>query len=229
MNYLLLDYCIITPHCRYFLPRTTHDTATTGAVFAYASRLWSPYNATKAAEYLDRAKLCLSFLDKYANATPSNGFVNPPGFISGVYSDPIDTDNRAWLAAELYRTTCQVAYGSSYVAYITQQNRVDLGQNEFVDFGKPAAWAFYHSGKECTGNGFASEPPSFTVVRSKVFTALTSSVLGSYDQIYSNTYQNVGRTGTISDPRYFGYALYARFFDLLPQMFPNGSDGASFL
>lgn len=157
-----------------------------------------PYNTTKAAEYLFRAKLCWSFLEKYTNATPSNGFVNPPGFISGVYSDPIDTDNRAWLAAELYRTTCQVAYGSRYVAYITKQNRVDLGQNEFIDFGKPAAWAFYHSSRECTGNGVAtSEPPSFDVVRSKALSALTSSVLGTYDQIYSNTYQNVGRTGML--------------------------------
>ena len=157
--------------------------------------MWLPYNATKAAEYLFRAELCWSFLEKYPIATPTNGFVNPPGHISGVYSDKIDTDNRAWLAAELYRTTCQLSYGSSYVAYITLQNRVDLGQNEFIDFGRPAAWAFYYSGRDCLVNGFSSEPPTFDVVRAMAFSALSSTVTGTYSQTYSNTYQNVGRTG----------------------------------
>jgi endoglucanase len=65
--------------CRYFLYRTTHDTATTGAVFAFAARLWSSYNSTLSEIFLERAYLAWTFLEKHQNATPSTGFLNPPG------------------------------------------------------------------------------------------------------------------------------------------------------
>ena len=66
---------------RYFMSRTTHDTATTGAVFAMASRLWSPYNTQLSEVLMERALRAYQFLQQYPTATPAEGFVNPPGLI----------------------------------------------------------------------------------------------------------------------------------------------------
>jgi endoglucanase len=70
---------------RYFLSRTTHDTATVGAVFALASRVWAPYNQEYAQQLLAKALLSYSFLQLYPTAVPATGFENPPGQLFCVY------------------------------------------------------------------------------------------------------------------------------------------------
>lgn len=100
---------------RLILYRTTQGTATAGAVFAAASRILAPYNASFASILLKKAKLAWQFLQNHPLNSPEGGFVNPPGHISGPYYGPDDTDNRAWLAAELYCTTCITSFGQEYV------------------------------------------------------------------------------------------------------------------
>lgn len=187
---------------RFFLYRTTHDSATAGAAFALASRMWAPYDATLSALFLQRARLAWDFLQVHSTASPEGGFVNPPGHVSGPYPDIDDTDNRAWLAAELYRTTCDSVYGDSYVAYIAAQNNiVALGGNDFVDFRLEALWAFYYSGTTCASSS-TSEPSSYATVRALIYSALKRSVDGSKSMAVKNPYRNVGR---LDVPEWIGW------------------------
>lgn len=174
---------------RFILSRTTHDTATAGAVFAAASRIWAPYNATYAAILLKRANRSWQFLRNHPLNSPDGGFVNPPGHISGPYYDIDDADNRAWLSAELYRTTCITSYGSDYVQFIRNaSNKVALGGNEFTDYRLEALWAFYYS------SSCPNEPASFAKVRATIVTAMKSTMNGQLTSTLGNTYHNVGRT-----------------------------------
>lgn len=177
---------------RFFMARTTMDTATVGATFAIASRLWAPYNASFAALLLNRAKLAWSFLQKYPTNTPAGGFVNPSGHISGQYYDADDADNRAWIAAELYRTTCQLSYGQKYVDYVVSNNNViGMLSNDFVDYGLEAAWAFYYSSSSCSGK--VTEPTSFATTRAVVYSTISTVISTFQQQTLNNPYRNLGR------------------------------------
>ncbi len=179
---------------RYFLPRTTHDTATAGAVFAQASRVWSVYNNDFSLEMLRRALLSWNFLQVHPSATPADGPTNPAGHISGPYPDTNDADNRAWLAAELYRTTCSASYGQAYVDYvIAAGNKVPMGGNDFCDYGIEGAWAFIYA-------ACPNEPSSFVTVRNLAKAAIKSSADGNYARTMGNTYNNVGRTDVPGKP-----------------------------
>jgi hypothetical protein len=110
------------------------------------------------------------------------------GHISGPYPDTIDTDNRAWLAAELYRTTCDATYGQKYVDYIVNAGYVvAMGGNDFTDFGVEAAWAFYYA------SSCSTEPSSFAQVRTAVRARLLSSAKYYKKDTLSNVYRNAGR------------------------------------
>jgi len=159
------------------------------AVFAAASRLWAPYNATYASILLSRAYRSQLFLQNHPLNSPQGGFVNPPGHISGPYYDIDDTDNRAWLAAELYRTTCITSYGEEYVQFIQNSNNVvAFGGNEFTDYRLEALWAFYYS------SSCPNEPASFSKVRSTILTSMKNTMKGQVTTTLGNTYHNVGRT-----------------------------------
>lgn len=172
---------------RFFMERTTQDTATTGAVFAMASRSWRAYNATLSAVLMHRALLAWDFLEQHPITTPAGGFTNPPGHISGPYPDTNDDDNRAWLAAELYRATCNFIYGDYYIQFIADAgNIVALGGNDFVDYRYEAAWAFYFA--TC-----ANEPETYAFVRRVILGAMKSAVSGNKNMATRNPYKNVGR------------------------------------
>jgi hypothetical protein len=179
---------------RFLLPRTTHDTATAGAIFAMAARVWGNYGRTElAGMFLDRAILAWQFLQARPKASPVGGPVNPPGHISGPYPDIDDADNRAWLAAELYRTTCTVSFGQYYVDYIrNNSNIIAMGGNDFTDFRIEAHWAFYYSSACKTSP--TSEPTSFTTTRNLIAQGFLRNAQGMSSRLYANTYHNVGRT-----------------------------------
>ncbi len=87
---------------RVILPISTAATASCCALFAKASRLYHPHDATFSARCLNAAQRAWSFLEK----RPSDGgFKNPPEVSTKMYSDPDDDDERLWAAVELSRTT----------------------------------------------------------------------------------------------------------------------------
>ena len=135
-----------------------------------------------------RAQLSWAFLQAHPVATPTGGFVNPKGHISGPYPDLDDSDNRAWLAAELYRSTCDQVYGDAYVAFITSNNgNVGMGGNDFTDYRVEALWAFYYA--KC-----ANEPASYAATRKTIYNTMRSSAYGQQGQTLADTYKNSGRT-----------------------------------
>ena len=186
-------------YVRFFLPRTTHDTATAGAIFAQASRFWKTYNTTFSAVLRRRAELAWQFLEDHPTTTPVGGFVNPPGHVSGPYPDVEDSDNRAWTAAELYRLTCDSKYGDRYVSFIAAANNVvAMGGNDFVDFRLQAAWAFYYS--SCP-----NEPTTYTKTRQYIREAFYRNAYGGQSRTLSNTYRNIGRTDV---PEWIGWGSF---------------------
>ncbi|MEW6237034.1 MAG: glycoside hydrolase family 9 protein [Candidatus Omnitrophota bacterium] len=83
-------------------PISTAATAGASAVWAKAARLYSPYDATFAAECLAAAQKAWKFLEIHPN---DGGFNNPDGAITKTYNDKDDSDERFWAAVELYRAT----------------------------------------------------------------------------------------------------------------------------
>jgi hypothetical protein len=127
---------------RYILPKTTHDTALAAAVLALGSRLWQPYDPALAATYLTRAELAWDFLQAHPTAEPTDGFVNPDGVCTGDYNDPDgDADDRAWAAAELYRTTGAAKYHAAFGTY-WRQNSPLWGWNDWQHHQQKASWAY---------------------------------------------------------------------------------------
>jgi len=130
---------------RYILPKTTHDTALTAAVLALGSRLWEPYDSDLAAAYLAGAELAWDFLQAHANVEPADGFVNPDGVCTGDYTDPGgDTDDRAWAAAELYRTTGAAEYHTAFETHWSQNSPL-WGWNEWQHHQQKASWAYVNA------------------------------------------------------------------------------------
>lgn len=87
---------------RYLYPPATASTASACAALAKASRLYSPYDATFAAECFDSATRAWRYLEHYPENQP---FTNPPDTRTRAYSDSDDTDERFWAALELYLAT----------------------------------------------------------------------------------------------------------------------------
>lgn len=99
------------------------------------------------------------FLQQHPSNTPVGGFKNPPGHISGPYYDTEDSDNRGWLAAELFRTTCnstfvelqlvviirvQVALFVAWFVSLTSGNPVSQGtppNSRFSSMQESVFWA----------------------------------------------------------------------------------------
>ena len=153
-----------------------------------ASKLWSRYNITYSKILLDRALLSWKFLINYPNPMPSNGFINPPGHVSGPYPDTDDTDNRAWLAAELYRSTCHVSYGRYYLNFIKHQsNYVAMGGFDFTDYRLEAAYAFYSAKTSCQ-----NEPVDLINLRVLVKQGLFNNVDGNRLSTLNNPYHGPG-------------------------------------
>jgi hypothetical protein len=131
---------------RYILPKTTHDTALTAAVLALGSRLWEPYDSALAATYLAGAELAWDFLQAHPDAEPAEGFINPDGVCTGDYTDPGgDTDDRAWAAAELYRTTGVTEYHTAFGVYWSQNSPL-WGWNDWQHHQQKASWAYVNTG-----------------------------------------------------------------------------------
>ena len=86
---------------RYLYAISTNATANACAVFAKASRLYSPFDATFSAECHEAAQNAWKFLEL---STLKPGFTNPEGTLTQNFQDLDDTDEKLWAAVELYLT-----------------------------------------------------------------------------------------------------------------------------
>lgn len=87
---------------RYLYDVSTNATAAACAVFAKAARLYSPFDATFAAECREAAQNAWKFLEL---TTQKPGFENPEGTHTQNYQDLDDSDEKIWAAVELYLTS----------------------------------------------------------------------------------------------------------------------------
>ncbi len=87
-------------------------TADLAAAAAIASRVFKPFDAVYSAATLAGARKAWNWLGEHPNVT----FRNPPGISTGAYGDNDCSDERLWAAAELWRTTGDIAYGRYFTA-----------------------------------------------------------------------------------------------------------------
>jgi endoglucanase len=92
---------------RYYTPISTSAGANVAAVLAQASRIYRPFDATLADEYLEAARRAYAFV-KAAGATIRPDLTQ---FSTGGYDgNSGDADNRLWAAAELWETTGEPSF-----------------------------------------------------------------------------------------------------------------------
>lgn len=127
---------------RYIAEKTTFSTGHFAAVMAQAYRVYQAYDTAYADTCLSRAVRAWQFLLNHPTAIPVGGFSNLGYGGGGTYGDPGgDVDERAWAAAELYKTTGDTAYHSAF-EYYWLQHAPDWGWNEFQHHQRRASWAY---------------------------------------------------------------------------------------
>lgn len=118
--------------------KTTQSTALFAAAMTMAARNFKTYFPAYADECLNRAKMAWQFLQLHPDASP---VVNVPGISAGPYPDPIDLDNRAWAAAELYKTTGDVAFKNDFLNLYSQIPHQFHATMSWAHHTFKAAWA----------------------------------------------------------------------------------------
>ncbi|ETT63552.1 glycoside hydrolase [Paenibacillus sp. FSL R7-277] len=86
----------------YFSPVSAAATGDFAGVMAMAARIYKPFDEAYAARCLEAARAAWSWLIEHPHVP---GFTNPRGITTGEYGDKVDSDERFWAAAELFRTT----------------------------------------------------------------------------------------------------------------------------
>ncbi|MCF0060203.1 glycoside hydrolase family 9 protein [Dyadobacter chenwenxiniae] len=123
----------------YVSEKTTQSTALFAAAMAMAARNFKKYLPSYADNCLDMAKEAWAFLQLHPETSP---VLNVPGIAAGPYPDPIDLDNRAWAAAELYKTTGEQIYNTAFLncyAQIPHQFHATMSWSQHTF---KAAWAY---------------------------------------------------------------------------------------
>ncbi|MGN7889069.1 glycoside hydrolase family 9 protein [Dyadobacter sp. 22481] len=123
----------------YISEKTTQSTALFAASMAMAARSFKKYNATYAASCLEKARQAWAFLKDHPTPTPP---VDVPGINAGPYPDPIDADNRAWAAAELYKTTGENLYNTDFNEWYSQIPHQFHATMSWQQHTFKAAWAY---------------------------------------------------------------------------------------
>ena len=123
----------------YVSEKTTQSTALFAAAMAMASRNFKKYLPDYANNCLSLAKKAWAFLQQHPETSP---VVNVPGISAGPYPDPIDLDNRAWAAAELYKTTGEQPYHTAFLDYYAQIPHQFHATMSWSQHTFKAAWAY---------------------------------------------------------------------------------------
>lgn len=144
---------------RYYVYKTTHSTAAFAAMMAGASRVYLSYFPESANLYLMAAQKAWAFLQAHPETVPADSKFNPSGIYTGPYPDKFgDKDERAWAAAELFKTTGQSVYQAAYLALRNTQDLplslmgYDAALGNFFDAHPFATWAY------ATANHAATDP-----------------------------------------------------------------------
>ncbi|WP_229214352.1 glycoside hydrolase family 9 protein [Dyadobacter flavalbus] len=96
----------------YVSEKTTQSTAMFAAAMAMAYRNFKTYDLPYANACLDQAKKAWTFLQAHPAASKP---VDVKGIAAGPYPDKEDRDNRAWAAAELYKSTGDEKYHADFL------------------------------------------------------------------------------------------------------------------
>ncbi len=123
----------------YISEKTTQSTALFAAALAMAARSFKNFDAAYAALCLEKARNAWTFLKSHTTPTPP---VNVPGISAGPYPDPIDADNRAWAAAELYKTTGEAQYNADFNEWYSQIPHEFHATMSWQQHTFKAAWAY---------------------------------------------------------------------------------------
>jgi endoglucanase len=104
-------------------------TADFAAVMAIAARVYRPHDPAYAAKTREAAKRAWTWV----SAHPDVLFQNPEGVETGVYGDHSCADERLWAAAELWRTTAEIAFDRYFLEHQAAQRAAITPNN-------PPAW-----------------------------------------------------------------------------------------
>ncbi|HIH09878.1 MAG TPA: cellulose 1,4-beta-cellobiosidase [Candidatus Diapherotrites archaeon] len=195
-------------------PKNTHVTALFAAELAAASRVYKSNDAFEKAYpgYADslllQSEKAWNFLERHPHATPAQGPIRPAGIGGGDYSDPPlddgtegDADNRAWAAAELYKTTGGQKYHEAFVRYWSMLPPL-FGYNEFQHHQRKASWAYATTKNHPVNAGIAKQ------IRDAMRDEIRQE--NQYGFLY-NTQKNVYRNGFRQDViPYLGWGNYTK-------------------
>jgi hypothetical protein len=123
----------------YVSEKTTQATALFAASMAMASRSFKKYFPAHADSCLAMAVKAWEFLAAHPQASAP---VSTPGISARPYPDPEDRDNRAWAAAELYKSTGNAIYNAAFLNYYAQIPHEFHATMSWQQHTLKAAWAY---------------------------------------------------------------------------------------
>ncbi len=126
----------VMPECEteelFVLPPSVTATADFAASMAMAERFYRPYDV----EYADKClNAAIKAYDAQSRMYQPGGFHNPEGCVTGEYEDNVDTDERFWAAAEMYRTTGKKEYREDFERLYREKVPSGYGWREVGSFG----------------------------------------------------------------------------------------------
>ena len=184
---------------RYISEKTTYTTAEYSAIMAMAYRNFKQYWPSYADTCLARSKKAFQFLLNHPQSLPVGGYSPAPGIGSGAYIDSSgDTDERAWAAAELYKSTGDISYQDKFFIYWSHYSPF-FGEWNPIEFHQIPA-------------SFAYATTSYPVDQNKV-DAIKNDFLNNYieAQLVVQTDQNYYRNANRTDvPGWIGWGSFAQ-------------------
>ena len=116
-------------------PVSVTATGDFAAVCAMAVRFYEKYDADYAKKLADAS---VKAYEAMKQMELPGGFKNPPEITTGEYGDPIDTDERYWAAAELYKAFGKEEYKNDFEAIAKEKIYQGYGWSDMGSYGNLA-------------------------------------------------------------------------------------------
>ncbi|MCK9859310.1 glycoside hydrolase family 9 protein [Paenibacillus sp. ATY16] len=117
----------------YVSPVSATATGCFAAIMAMSARVYGGFDAAFAAECKAASERAWDWLEQHPEVP---GFRNPPEIVTGEYGDKVDTDERYWAAAELYRTTGEERYHEAFLQLAGREfDKYELGWADMGGYG----------------------------------------------------------------------------------------------